>query len=65
MRPTNRSVIARQRYISFDGGCREDSLCNATSISVFPRVAVIAKRTYIAEKKYQCFPEEGIAQNRN
>jgi len=28
-------------------------------------MAVMVKRTYIAEKKYQCFPEERTAQNIN
>ena len=35
-RPTNRSVVARQRYKSLDGGWREDSLWRATRIREFP-----------------------------
>ncbi|RMX61422.1 hypothetical protein pdam_00017420, partial [Pocillopora damicornis] len=37
-RPTKRSVVARQRYKSLDGGWREDSLRRATRIREFPRI---------------------------
>ena len=32
MRPTNRSVVARQQYKRLDGGWREDFLLRATRI---------------------------------
>ena len=42
--PTNRSVVARQQYKSFDGGWREDILWSATKIREFPRNAVMGKK---------------------
>jgi len=41
--PTQRSVAARLRSKSFDGGFRDDSLRSAIRISVFPRNAVMEK----------------------
>ena len=51
MIPTQRSVIARLRYRSLDGGCSEVSLCRATRIRVFPRSAVTEKKIFRAERK--------------
>ena len=41
MIPTKRSVIARLRSRSLEGGWSEDSLCRAARIRVFPRKAVM------------------------
>ena len=49
--PTQRSVIARLRYSSLDGGCVEVSLCRATRISVFPRNAAMDRKMLKAERK--------------
>ena len=51
MIPTQRSVTARFRYRSLDGGWSEYSLCRATRIRVFPRNATIEKKTFVAERK--------------
>ena len=53
-RPTNRSVVARQRYKSLDGGWREDSLWRVARKREFPRVAVIEKRMFTAENEMDC-----------
>ena len=50
MIPTQRSVIARLRYRSLDGGWSEVSLCRATRIRVFPRNAVTEKKIFRAER---------------
>ena len=63
IRPTKRSVIARQRYKSFDGGRRDVSLYNATKIKVFPRNAVMERRLFKADRKIQCFPDERSVQS--
>ena len=47
--PTQRSVAARQRSRSFEGGRREDSFRSETRIRVFPRNAVTAKNMLSAE----------------
>ena len=44
MIPTNRSVIARLRSRSLEGGCSEDSLCRAARIRVFPRKPVMDRK---------------------
>ena len=44
MIPTKRSVIARLRSRSLEGGWSEDSLCRATRIRVFPRNAVMDRK---------------------
>ena len=56
MIPTKRSVIARLRYRSLDGGCSEDSLCRATRIRVFPRNAVMDRKILITDRniKWLC-----------
>ena len=51
MIPTQRSVIARLRYRSLDGGWSEVSLCRATRIRVFPRNAVMERKIFMAERK--------------
>ena len=51
IRPTNKSVVARQRYKSFDGGRRDVSLYNATKIKVFPGNVVMEKRLLKADRK--------------
>ena len=50
-RPTNRSVVARQRYRSLDGGCRGDSLERATRMREFPANAVMERKMSTATKK--------------
>jgi len=51
IRPTRRSVTARQLYRSFDGELRDDSLRSAARITAFPRTVAIERKTYIVEKK--------------
>ena len=55
-RPTNRSVVARQRYKSLDGAWMEDILWSATKIREFPRNAVREKKMLTADKskEYCC-----------
>ena len=50
MIPTQRSVIARLRYRSLDGGWSEVSLYRATRIRVFPRNAVMERKILRAER---------------
>ena len=50
-RPTNRSVVARQRYKSLDGAWMEDILWSATKIREFPRNAVREKKMLAADKR--------------
>jgi len=61
IRPTNRSVVARQRYKSFDGARRDVSLYNATKIKVYPGNVVMEKRLFKADRKIQWFPGERSA----
>ena len=49
-RPTNRSVVARQRYKSLDGAWMEDILWSATKIREFPRNAVREKKCWLLTK---------------
>ena len=49
--PTNRSVVAKQRYRSLDGGCREDSLQRETRMREFPKNAVMERRMSTATKQ--------------
>ena len=51
MIPTQRSVIARLRYRSLDGGWSEVSLCRATRIRVFPKNAAMDRKIFRAERK--------------
>ena len=53
-RPTNRSVVARQRYKSLDGGWREDSLRRATRMRQLPRIPVMERRMLTAENEMDC-----------
>ena len=55
-RPTNRSVVARQRYKSLEDECREfeDTLWRATRIREFPIVAVMERRMWTAENEMDC-----------
>jgi len=64
IRPTNRSVIARQRYKSFDGGRRDVSLYDSTKIKVFPRNAVIEEGLFKADRETQWFPRERFVQSK-
>ena len=62
--PTQRSVIARLRYSSLDGGCVEVSLCRATRISVFPRNAAMDRKMLKAERKvsWPCNPPVTVSE---
>ena len=51
MIPTHRSVIARLRYRSLDGGWSEDSLCKATKIRLLPRNAAMEKKIFFVGRK--------------
>ena len=46
IRPTQRSVTARLRSKSLDGGCSEDSLRRATKNKKFPRNAVMDRKAF-------------------
>ena len=50
MIPTKRSVIARLRSRSLEGGWSEDSLYRATRIRVFPRNAVMDRKVFSTER---------------
>ena len=50
-RPTNRSLVARERYRSLDGGWRKDTLWSATKIREFPRNAVREKKMMTADRR--------------
>ena len=50
MRPTQRSVIVKQRINSLDGPRRQERLPRARKIKVFPRVAVIASKIFKKDK---------------
>ena len=50
MIPTKRSVIARLRSRSLEGGWSEDSLCRATRIRVFPRNAVMDRKVFSTKR---------------
>ena len=45
-RPAQRSVTARLRNKSLDGGCSEQSLRRATRTKTFPRDAVMARKAF-------------------
>ena len=49
MRPTQRSVPARQPNKSFDAGRRDDTLLSTKMIKIFPRNAVIERVMFTAE----------------
>ena len=51
MIPTQRSVIARLRYRSLDGGWSEVSLCREPRIRVFTRNALMERKIFSAERK--------------
>ena len=51
MIPTQRSVIARLRYMSLDGGWVAVCLRRATRIIVFPKNAVIGEKVLMTERK--------------
>ena len=50
MIPTKRSVIARLRSRSLEGGWSDDSLCRATRIRVFPRNAVMDREEFSTKR---------------
>ena len=50
MIPTKRSVIARLRSRSLEGGWSEDSLRRATRIRVFPRNAVMDRKVFSTKR---------------
>ena len=58
MMPTQRSVVAKLRNRSLDGGWSEDSLWRAIRIKVFPRKAVIDIKMFSAERtiNWLCIP---------
>ena len=47
---TNRSVVAKQRRKSLDGGWREDTLRRATSMRKFPKNDISERRMWTAVK---------------
>ena len=49
IRPTQRSVVARQRSKSLDGGWSDDSLWRAIRIRAFPRNAVTDRKEFTPE----------------
>ena len=49
MRPTPKSVKARQPNKSFDGGWREDTLCREQMITTFPRKAIMERGRPVAK----------------
>ena len=53
-RPTNRSVVARQLYMSLDGGWREDSSSRVTRIGEFSRNALMERKMLTADKYIDC-----------
>ena len=50
MRPTQRSVIVKQRINSLDGPWRQERLPRARKIKVLPRVAVMANKIFKKDK---------------
>ena len=53
-RPTNRSVVARQLYMSLDGEWREDSLSRVTRVGEFSRNALMERKMLTADKYIDC-----------
>ena len=53
-RPTNRSVVSRQLYMSLDGGWREDSSSRATRVGEFSRNALMERKMLTADKYIDC-----------
>ena len=53
-RPTNRSVVSRQLYMSLDGGWREDCLSRATRVGEFSRNALMERKMLTADKYIDC-----------
>ena len=51
MIPTQRSVIARFKNGSLDGGWSERVLCSATRTREFSTKAVMDRKTFVAERK--------------
>ena len=51
MMPTQRSVIARLRYRSLDGGWSEVSLCRATKLRRFPKNAAMDRKIFTDAKR--------------
>ena len=51
MIPTQRSVIARFRYSSLDGGWSKRVLCSATRTREFSAKAVMDRKIFVAERK--------------
>ena len=51
MMPTQRSVIARLRYRSLDGGWSEVSLCRATKMRRFPKNAAMDRKIFTDAKR--------------
>ena len=56
IRPTQRSVAARQRNKSFEGGWSEVSFRRATSTRVFPRNATTERKLLNAMRYLRCPP---------
>ena len=67
IRPTQRSVVARQRYRNLDGEWRDDSLWSATKIRKFPRNAVMDRKMLMIERVIigLCIPSAHPATHRS
>ena len=60
MIPTQRSVIARLRYKSLDGGWSEVSPCRATRTKVFPRNAAMERNMFRADRIFSSLSTFGL-----
>ena len=64
MRPTQRSLLARQRNNSFDGGWNEHSLRSAVRITTFHRNAVRHRQIFTTLRNIcNCTPNNAFVQN--
>ena len=64
MRPTQRSLLARQRNSSLDGGWNEHSLRSAIRMTTFHRNAVKHRQMFsTARNMRSCTPNNPLAQN--
>ena len=55
IKPTQRSVAARLRYKSLDGGCRDVTFLRASRIRVLPRNAVTHRTVFSTNRKINWF----------
>jgi len=66
IRPTQRSVTARLRSKSLDGGCSEDSLRRATRNRKFPRNAVMDRKAFKTARNVNWpYIAEGMSSEQN